>query len=78
MSTSPVHDLAAGGAAHRVCAAEQAQVVAREAVNRWTDNLDALYDYLKSTFGAEDQIKQLFVSVRCWTACMRRVWERIC
>lgn len=59
--------------------AEEAQAVGREAVNRWTDNIETLRDYLKSQMqGAEDQIKQLFdqASLQCPVAhasspCMR-------
>ena len=45
--------------------AEEAHVVAKSAVNRWTDNLDTLHDYLKGQMaGAEDQVKQLFNQVQ--------------
>ena len=48
-----------------VTCAEEAHVVAKSAVNRWTDNLETLHDYLKGQMaGAEDQVKQLFSQVR--------------
>ena len=45
--------------------AGEAHIVAKEAVNRWTENLETLHDYLKGQMaGAEDQVKQLFSQVR--------------
>ena len=45
----------------QLCRAGQAQVVAHDAVNRWTDNIELLRGWCKKRFeGMEQQLQELF------------------
>ena len=45
----------------QLCCTGQAQVVAHDAVNRWTDNIELLRGWCKKRFeGMEQQLQELF------------------